>query len=473
MTHKHKVLIVDDDSVTRKLVMDILTNVGYEGIEAKNGKEALRKVLVEKPDLILLDLVMPDMSGFEVCTTLRTEMNVLATPIIILTSRDEKDDILKGLEVGANDYIVKPVDRVELEGRMNTHLRIKRLYDDANAEKKDLMTLLEVSQAVSSTLHSREILYEIVKSVGEIIDVARCSIVRIGRKNGVGYVVTTYENPSVKNLPIELSKYPEIRKALEVKGTIIIEDIHNDPLMASVKDVLKEIGFSSILVVPIIVREEVVGTLFLRTSRKECSFSQREVKLCQVIANLAANALTNAHLFESVELANLELEKLAITDGLTGAYNHRHFRTRLDEEFQRAKRYGSHLSCIMMDIDHFKHINDAFGHGQGDTVLKEITDLIRKNVRNTDIVARYGGEEFVALLPNTDKDGAFLHAERLREAIMGYRCSGRDRCIMITVSLGVATFPSSGMQSPDDLVGKADNALYEAKRSGRNRTIAA
>ena len=473
MNNRHKVLIVDDDRVIRNIVMEMLTNWGYEGIEARNGKDALRRVMVDKPDLILLDLIMPDINGFEVCWKLRKEMNVLATPIIILTSRGEKDDILKGLEVGANDYIVKPVEPFELEATIKTHLRIKSLYDDACAEKKDLATLLEVSKAVSSTLNSRDILYTIVKSVGEVIDVDRCSIVRIGRKKGVGYVVTTYENPGIKNLAIDLEKYPEIRSALEVKGTVIIEDIQSDPRMTSVKDSLKELGLSSLLVIPIIVREEVIGTLMLRTSRKERSFSPREVKLCQVIANLAASALTNAHLFESVEISNLHLEKLAITDGLTGAYNHRHFRTRLDEEFNRAKRYGTPLSCIMMDLDHFKHINDAFGHAQGDKVLSEITDVIKNNVRKIDIVARYGGEEFVVLLPNTAKEGAFIQAERLRKAVIAYSCSSRDKCILVTVSLGVSTFPSPEINTADELVGKADDALYKAKRSGRNKTVEA
>jgi len=468
-----KVLIVDDNSVMRNAIMKMLTSWGYEGIEARNGKEALSKVLRDKPDLILLDLIMPDINGHEVCRKLRTEMNVLLTPIIILTARGEKDEILKGLEVGANDYLIKPVDQFELEGRIRTQLRIKSLYDNANAEKKDLAALLEVSKAVSSTLNSRDILYTIVKCVGEVIDVDRCSIVRIGNTKGVGYVVTTYDNPGINNLPIDLGKYPEIRSVLEGKGTVIIEDIQNDPRMASVKDILKELGFSSLLVIPIMVREEVIGTLVLRTSRKKTSFSPREVRLCQVIANLAASALTNAHLFESVELNNLQLEKLAITDGLTGAYNHRHFRTRLDEEFNRAKRYGTPLSCIMMDVDHFKHINDAFGHAQGDKVLCEITVVIKNNVRQIDIVARYGGEEFVVLLPNTDKEGVFIEAERLREAVKAYRCSSKDSRIPVTISLGVSTFPSHGIVSVDDLVGKADNAMYEAKRTGRDKTVEA
>jgi len=254
---------------------------------------------------------------------------------------------------------------------------------------------------------------------------------------------------------------------------VIIDDIHTDPLMVHVRDNLKKLNFSSLLIIPIIVREEVVGTLFLRTSRKEKSFTPREVKLCQVIANLAGNALTNAHMFESTELANLELEKLAITDGLTGAFNHRQFLARLDDEFNRAKRYENPLSCIMLDIDYFKSINDAFGHKQGDVVLKEITDIIKNNSRKTDVVARYGGEEFVVLLPETDRDGAFIQAERLRNAVKGFRCSGQDRCIKVTISLGVSTFPSPEIKKADDLVGMADKALYKAKNNGRDKTVAA
>ncbi|MEK7851923.1 MAG: diguanylate cyclase [Deltaproteobacteria bacterium] len=473
MNSGQKILIVDDDAVVRNIVKGILAGEGYQIMEASTGNEALRKAVVDRPDLILLDLLMPGMDGFEVCRRLRTELNDLAVPVIILSAKAEKEDILKGLEVGANDYITKPVEPIELKARIKTHLRLKGLYDIANTEKKELMALLEVSQAVSSSLHSRDILYNIVKSVAGVIEVNRCSILRIGKKKGIGYVVTTYENPNIKNLPIELDKYPEIRKALDVKEAVVVEDINSDPLMAGTKEILEKLKLSSLMVIPIMVREEVVGTLFLRTSRKEGSFTQREVRLCQVIANMAGNALANAHLFESLELANLELEKLAVTDGLTGAYNHRHFRTRLEEEFSRAKRYKTSLSCIMLDLDHFKSINDAFGHAQGDIVLKEITDALRKSVRKTDVVARYGGEEFVILLPHTDQEGAFIHAERIREAARGNRCSDSNTCIMVTVSLGVSTFPSPDINSADELVGKADNALYEAKRNGRNKTVAA
>jgi len=195
MSERHKILVVDDDLVSRNIVKDILSSENYEVLEASNGNEAMRKAVVANPDLILLDLIMPGVDGFEVCRRLRTELDTVAVPIIIFSSKAEKEDILKGLEVGANDYILKPVEPFELRARIKTHLRLKSLYDDANAEKKDLLALLEISQAVSSTLQSNEILYTIVKRIAETIEVVRCSIVRIGKKGGIGYVVTNKKGP--------------------------------------------------------------------------------------------------------------------------------------------------------------------------------------------------------------------------------------------------------------------------------------
>ncbi len=163
----------------------------------------------------------------------------------------------------------------------------------------------------------------------------------------------------------------------------------------------------------------------------------------------------------------------ALHDALTGAHSRASLHDRLRQEVERARRYALPLSLLVVDLDHFKSINDAFGHRQGDTVLKEITDVIKNNARKTDVVARYGGEEFVVLLPQTDKDGAFIQAERMRTAVKSYKHSGQDRCIKVTISLGVSTFPSPEITKADDLVGLADNALYKAKNNGRDKTVAA
>ncbi|MBI3754142.1 MAG: GGDEF domain-containing protein, partial [Deltaproteobacteria bacterium] len=201
-------------------------------------------------------------------------------------------------------------------------------------------------------------------------------------------------------------------------------------------------------------------------------FAEKEIKLCQIIANSAYHAIKNARLFEEVSKEKEEMKTLAITDRLTELYNHNFFYTRLEEEFNRAVRYETSISLIMMDIDDFKKINDTYGHRTGDQVLKEIADMIKKLVRKTDIVARYGGEEFAIILPHTNLEGAEEEAERIREVISNHAYANLTK-ENLTISLGVASYPSgSTIISSGDLVNLADTALYEAKRGGKNKVVA-
>ena len=177
-----------------------------------------------------------------------------------------------------------------------------------------------------------------------------------------------------------------------------------------------------------------------------------------------------------LEQENKGLWKLSITDGLTKLMNRRHFNDVVKLEFSRAKRYGGSLGCIMIDIDRFKAVNDTYGHLTGDRVLRELSGLIRNNLRRIDIAARYGGEEFVLLLPETDGEALGFVAEKLRKAVESHNFQDKQNAEnpgpeRITISLGAADFPQSGVKTPEDLVQAADQALYEAKRSGRNRVV--
>jgi two-component system cell cycle response regulator len=225
-------------------------------------------------------------------------------------------------------------------------------------------------------------------------------------------------------------------------------------------------------VVPIVFHEEVIGTLFLRTSRAQSSFTEDEIRLCAAIANVSANALHNAFLFERMEDEKARLEKLAITDFLTGAFNIRYFYHRLAEEFSRSRRYGLPLSCLMIDIDHFKKINDQYGHRVGDGVLREFAQFLRKHTRKSDVLARYGGEEFIMLLAQTAAEGAAAKAETVRSAVAKHLFKGLKGGRRLTISIGVATSPHPLIKDEDGLIYFADNALYDAKNSGRNRVAA-
>ena len=216
----------------------------------------------------------------------------------------------------------------------------------------------------------------------------------------------------------------------------------------------------SFLGIPIMSEKEVLGILAV-TSKEPDAISSFQGHLLSIVADQAAMSVTNAQLHK-------EVEKLAVTDGLTGLYNHRHFQARLSEEFQRIERIPQSLSLMILDIDHFKKINDAYGHPAGDTVLTHLAGILKKTLRGIDILARYGGEEFAAVLVGTESSGAKKMAERLRLSVMDTPFYIEENKLTITLSIGVAIYPQDAA-TKEKLIDKADQALYYAKKNGRNQ----
>jgi two-component system cell cycle response regulator len=426
--------------------------------------EQARRVL---PDLILLDIIMPDLDGLQVCRMLKMDHSTQAIPVVLLTARDGLEERVRGLDAGANDYLTKPVQPGELVARVRAHLRTKQLYDELGRRQADFAELLELSKAVASTLRAEEVFRLIVQQTAELVNAQRCSLVVIGEEDD-GYVIVSNDDPSVSQLKISLARYPEIREAIRQRQPVIVQDIAQDPLMAQVREAILPLGFRSLLIVPITLRGSVIGTLVLRTLRIGQPFTERELQLCQIIAEIAATALQNAHLFESMELANINLERLTLIDDLTQIYNRRFLFRWLEEEVERARRYTLPLCCIMLDIDYFKQVNDRYGHAQGDTVLKELAAVIQGTIRRSDLFARYGGEEFVLLLPVTEGSGAVAEAERVRQTVRAHRFAGIERLLPLTISQGIANYPLSRIQRATDLLELADHALYQAKEAGRD-----
>jgi two-component system cell cycle response regulator len=464
MNPKKKILIVDDEFFFRRILTDAL-NGGYDIIEGENGDEAISLALTHKPNLIIMDVEMPVKGGIDACKVLKSMAETSHIPVVLFTSRSKKEDLILGLKAGADDYITKPINLSEVLARVDAHLRTRDYYTEL--EHKDLLFLLELSENISALRSPMAILRMIVDRMTDIVDVSRCSIVSVNDR-GEAFVKASNDLKMNGEIQLELCRYPEIRKSLKSKQTVIVNDIKNDPLMDSVREYIQELDYNSIVVIPIIKKESVIGTFFLRTaSPLKNGITIRVQKLCQLVANISANALENAILFESMKTAQEYFEDMSIRDGLTKLYNHRHFYNRLEEEFSRANRYNSPLSLVFFDIDDFKRVNDIYGHTKGDKVLKQIGQLLKSVARESDIAARYGGEEFALLLPNTTAAGALDVTNRLSAIIREHPFESMNG-EQITISSGTATLVGKNIESYEQLVRLADDAMYKAKKHGKD-----
>ncbi|MBS1113284.1 MAG: response receiver sensor diguanylate cyclase [Nitrospirae bacterium] len=429
----------------------------------KSGQSLEKEIVLKKPDVLIVS--SPDGLG-------ELQPSEIPCPIIAIISKDETKGIHSAIKSDVECYLIRPFFKEELDHKLKTLIDKSSLIESLYRDRKDLEALLELTNLASSTLNPKEVLYLIVKKISEILKVTRCSMISINAEDErYAQVLSTFEDPSLTNIRLDLKKYPEIRNALSRRKPVIIKDAQKDPLMKEVKEIIAPLGIRSIIVIPIFFREEVIGTMLLRTSRAHHAFTKREIQLCVALANASSHALYNAFLFQKLYREKAKLEKLAITDYLTGIYNIRYFYSRLEEEFSRAERYQLPLSCIMLDIDHFKKINDSYGHRIGDFILREFAQVVKRYTRKSDLLARYGGEEFIVLLPQTSLKGALIEARRLQKVVREIRFRQLREGQGITVSFGISAFPDKEIKNPDDLINSADNALYQAKEKGRDLIV--
>ncbi len=429
-----------------------------------------RAVYYEKADLFLKHLSESPPAAVVVEGVFLNEVSdrITKIPTVAVISGDTGRGVENVISHHVKHYLYRPYVARDLEYKLESAILEKYTFEKLGEEMKELETLVAFGRIISSTLDPKELLYRIVKKIAEIMPVTRCSMIRVDWLHRSAFVVASFEDPSVAGIKLSLRKYPEIIRALTSKRPVVIGDVSSDPIMAGVKAIIEPLGIRSILVIPVFFRDKVIGTLFLRTSRTH-AFNRSEVRLLNTITEASANALYNAFLFEQVEDEKSRLEKLAITDYLTGIYNVRYFSHRIIEEFSRSARYGLPIGCLMFDIDFFKRINDVYGHKTGDRVLREFAQLLKKRSRKSDVLARYGGEEFILLLPQTSREGAIREAERLRESVRDHGFRSLRSKTGITVSVGVAVFPHNAVKTHDDLIAFADQALFTAKNTGRDR----
>ena len=483
-----RILVVDDDPAMRQTLELLLKEQGYDVAAVGDGAQLLEALESGRPDLVLLDVVMPTLDGFEALERMKADDRWAEVPVLMVSSLPAEEATVRTLGLGAVDYIRKPFRVRELLARVQAQLRARAELDGARAalarreqelvraqeEAQSRRAMVDILHEVTGGLSSEEIYHILARRVARALNTSHCSVVLAKPGDQFGTVATAYEHPSVVNHRIHLAKYPEIRRALATVQPVLVEDLATDPLY--VEERVRwaaegiEVRIRSVIALPFSIDESRSGVFFLRRTRDEPPLNRADVEFADTVIKAAVSAIQRAQVIETTKADNARLEELARTDPLTGLVNRRVLVERLQTELERARRYESSVTVLMIDLDHFKRINDQHGHLVGDEVLKQVAVLLTSAVRSVDLVARYGGEEFVILLPETPPMGATTFAERIRERMEAADFSaGTGERLGVTTSIGLATFPGPRIETVEDLLARADEALYRAKADGRNR----
>jgi len=452
-----RILVVDDISANVKLLEAKLSAEYFEVLTAQNGPDAIAICERGEADIVLLDVMMPGMNGFDVCRRLKSTPATAHIPVVIVTALDQPRDRLQGLDAGADDFLTKPLDDVALFARVRSLARLKTVTDELRS-RAVASTRLGIADplavaAAEDGLNGRLLLVEDRQTVIERLQVALSAFHQVEVQADVQQALLRAGDGGIDSVIISLDLQGQdgLRLCSQLRSLQTTRDV---PvlLMGEAEDrarILRglEIGAHDFLIRPID-RNELLARVRTQVRRKR--FTER--------------------LRDSVQ-SSMEM---AVMDQLTGLHNRRFMDNRLAAMFDESALRARSLSVLMLDVDHFKAVNDSWGHDAGDEVLREFADRVRACTRGIDLVARVGGEEIVVLLPDTGRDAAYHVAERIREKVekLPFAIQNRSREIKVTVSVGVA-HRRAGDASPADMMKRADDALYRAKASGRNRVIVA
>jgi two-component system cell cycle response regulator len=450
-----RVLVVDDVPANVKLLEARLSAEYFDVATAMNGKEALAICERGECDIVLLDVMMPDMDGFEVCRRLKTSPSTHHIPVVMVTALDQPRDRLRGLEAGADDFLTKPVSDVMLIARVRSLARLKMITDE-------LRMRAVTSRGISIESPEREAVADAgMRGRVLVVDDHAASCKRVMAVLSSEQVVDVESDPNQALLRVGDGNYDLVIVSLAFENfdglrlcsqIRSLERTRNVPILAIAEAENHarmvrglEIGVNDYLVRPID-KNELLARARTQVRKKRYSERLRD---------------------------NMQLQiELAITDALTGLHNRRymenHLATLIDQAVARAKP----LSVLMIDIDHFKSINDSHGHEAGDEVLREFALRIKKSIRGIDLACRYGGEEFVVVIPETDMAVATMVAERLRRRIATepFAIERGAATIPVTISIGIAAVAGRS-DTAANVLKRADQALYRAKRDGRNRVV--
>ncbi|MBT9368278.1 PleD family two-component system response regulator [Rhizobium sp. CSW-27] len=449
-----RILVVDDVPANVKLLEARLLAEYFDVLTASGGAEALDIVARTPVDIILLDVMMPGMDGFEVCARLKADPRSAHIPVVMVTALDQPADRVQGLKAGADDFLTKPVNDLQLVSRVKSLVRLKMLSDELRIRAETARKIgvedafrLDLEDGpgqvllVDSRAASQERIVRALKPVAEVQALSDPQAALFeAAESPVDLVIVNAAGEDYD--PLRICAQLRLLERTRFLPLLLVTETGAEDMVIRALD----LGVNDYIMRPIDPNELVARTL---TQIKRKRYNDR----------------LRASLSHSIELA--------VTDALTGLSNRRYLDSHLRTLFNRAASRTRPLSVCITDIDRFKQVNDTYGHDAGDEVLREFARRIRSTVRGADLACRYGGEEFVVVMPETDAATAAVVAERLRAIIEGepfVLAQGALR-LSITASLGIAS-NDSGIETPEHLLKQADRALYAAKTAGRNRVVA-
>lgn len=450
-----RVLVVDDILANVKLLEARLTAEYFEVLTAMNGPEAIEIVEAEQCDIVLLDVMMPGMDGFEVCRHIKNNPQTHHIPVVMVTALDQPADRVRGLEAGADDFLTKPVSDIALVTRVRSLVRLKMMTDElrmraATSREMGMTDPFEAAARVSGR-NGRVLVVDDRPSSSERIrqTLKAAHQVDIEAQPQEALFRVADENYDVLVISLDLQEFDGLRLCSQIRS---LDRTRNLPIL-------------------IIVDPDESARLMRGLDMGVNDYVMRPIDKNEMVARVDTQVRRKRYADQLRDNVQMSMT-MAITDVLTGLHNRRYMESHLTTLIQQAKERDRNLALMILDIDYFKSINDTYGHDVGDEVLREFARRVRKNVRGIDLACRYGGEEFVVVMPETEMDLALRIGERLRQSVAenGFPVRQGAESIDVTVSVGVAQLEAPA-DTIDTIIKRADQALYAAKQNGRNRVV--